>query len=370
MVSGSADGLEPTYAWFGSAAQQTQQLTLFRGRFVGEVDLQFTRPGARVSGVVTDASGAPVAAANVQAMATFTRTDVDGEFDLWLEPRQASILVSAPGYAEVSQELTMSGSVVDVTLEAEAVLRGRVVDEASGVPVANAAIMLHRGALDDPLTVSASDGSFEIRGLGGGSYQPLALTAGRYGMLPAPITLVSGSAAPPVTIATTRAHTITGRIQTRDGGACEDGQVVVSSGWQWRLFTVVAAPDGTLSFTLPTGSYVFTARCSGYGVDSGDEQLIDHAQSLEWMVARDLAIVGRLVDRAGAPLVHTKMWASPLGRWHDVDPVWTGPNGEFVIVGVGAASSYWLHANHPSFVPTEVSLSDEDLDLGSLRLAK
>jgi hypothetical protein len=98
--------------------------------------------------------------------------------------------------------------------------------------------------------------------------------------------------------------------------------------------------------------------------------LIDHAQSLEWTVDRGLAMIGRLVDPAGAPLVHTKMWASPLGRWHDVDPVWTGPNGEFSIVGVGAASSHSLHASHPSFVTTEVWLSDEDRDLGTLRLAK
>ncbi len=328
-------------------------------------DLHFAWPGARVSGVVTDKGGATVAGADVQSLATFTTTDTAGEFVLWLEPGQTAVRVQARGYADSYLNLKAPASDLEIQLAPEAILRGRVVDAESGVPVAGAALSFGWSARDEPVAISASDGRFEIRGLGSGDYQPMAVTNERYGVLPDAVTLISGSTSQLVEIPVSRAHAITGRIWTEDGAACENGRLTVHFLSAGGSFTVATAQDNTTSVAgLPTGSYAFEARCAGYRVEVSRPRWIDRSQDLQWIVSRGL------LDSSGAPVVHVLLFATSLGRNHPVDSVWTGPNGEFSLTGLYPAHRYMVEAIGVPLVPVEVALGDSSLDIETLRLPK
>ncbi|PRQ04000.1 hypothetical protein ENSA5_11830 [Enhygromyxa salina] len=370
-VSASARGVVPTYAWFGAPTRQTRRVVLARGQRVSGVDLYFDGPGVRVAGVVTDGAGVAVAGASVQSLASFTKTDAGGEFELWLDRGATELRVRARGYASATRAVSVPGPAVELALEPEAVLRGRVVLEQSGAPVADAAVSLTWGARDQPAAETGGDGRFEIRGLGSGRHQLFAITSEGFGASPEPITLAPGSITEPVVIRVSRAHTVTGRILTEDGAACADGRLTVRSLSHGQSLTVAAATNGTLSVRgLPTGRYGFTARCPGYRIEASLAHSIERSLDLEWSVTRGLAIVGRLVDAAGAPVAHARLSATSLGRQHELDAVWTGPGGEFAITGLYPARDYRVEAIGSPLVPVEVSVADEDVDVGTLRLAR
>lgn len=370
-ISASADGLAPAYSWFGPPNRQTRQVALSTGQLVRDANLHFTHAGARVSGVVTDNGGAEITGADVQSLATFTTTDATGGFVLWLEPGQAELQVRARGYAGSHLKLTAPGSDLEIQLVPEAILHGRVVDAESGAPVAGAALSLTGSVRDEPLAISASDGRFEIRGLASGNYQPQAVTNERYGVLSEVVTLLPGSTSQPVEIAVARAHTITGRIGTEDGAACEDGRLTVRFVSAGGSLTVMAAKDDALSLAgLPTGYYGFEARCAGYQVEVSQPRWIDRSQDLRWTVARGLAIRGRLLDSSGAPAVHVQLLTTSLERQHPIDSVWTGPNGEFSFTGLYPGRRYMVEAIGVSLVPVEVRLSDSSVDIEPLRLSE
>ncbi|MFN0056995.1 MAG: carboxypeptidase-like regulatory domain-containing protein [Planctomycetota bacterium] len=106
----------------------------------------------------------------------YARSAGDGSFALALPDEVSSVLVRASGYvaARVPLPLALEAELLEIELEPESIIRGRVVD-AAHVPVAGAALRLvardveHDSAF--AITCStATDGSFELRGVARGRH--------------------------------------------------------------------------------------------------------------------------------------------------------------------------------------------------------
>lgn len=95
-----------------------------------EIDVAL-KPGFAVTGVVRDASGAPVAGAFVGAMASDrteireTWTDAEGRFELRVLARARTLVAAKPGFARVS--MPIEGDSMEVVLAEGRRLEGRVI---------------------------------------------------------------------------------------------------------------------------------------------------------------------------------------------------------------------------------------------------
>lgn len=159
------------------------------------VRLVLLGPGGEVTGRVRGPAGEPVADAQVLvgseeqefrrvfvpgegelagtvAPARLVRTDTEGRFQaLGVPPGRVPLAVRAEGYAVSRSEIVLDASgpaAVEVMLEREARVRGRVLDE-HGAPVPNAWLGLRgRHGVLDPTCTSAADGAYVLAGLAPG----------------------------------------------------------------------------------------------------------------------------------------------------------------------------------------------------------
>lgn len=159
-----------------------------------EVLLRLTEACARVSGLVVDADGVPLAEVLVWIGSRPTRSDpdrllttgVDGLFDarLTCAPGLHVVNVTAPGHAVWREQFELvagDAHELDVILERSATLRGRVLD-AAGEPVEGAAIAYGQQPLEgylqmnhwvrqdvpSPEATSDAEGRFRLGGLPAG----------------------------------------------------------------------------------------------------------------------------------------------------------------------------------------------------------
>ncbi len=122
-----------------------------------------------LAGTITDRfSGTGVAGARVQVGTANTVTADDGSYRLSDLPAEANLVeISAEGYATLSQELGRTTQ-LDAVLRPDT-LQGRLVDETSGDPVINAAIIATTTLPGTDVAferiVNSRDGSFTLKGL-------------------------------------------------------------------------------------------------------------------------------------------------------------------------------------------------------------
>ena len=84
--------------------------------------------GVELSGVVSDASGGPIANARVTSYDASTDTAADGTFSLWVAPRSTGISARADGYAPVTRQEVVAPAYVELALTPEGVITGTVID--------------------------------------------------------------------------------------------------------------------------------------------------------------------------------------------------------------------------------------------------
>jgi len=161
-------------------------------------DLALTR-GYEVAGYVLDGAGRPIEKAAVAFYSTqgmrwwgsskaLTRTDVDGRFELRIEPhsRRYSVRVVPPRGVDITQtvQLPLTEDLI-LRLPGTNALTGRVVDADTQQPVAGAQVLLgvskpgNSGWTPDyskPILTDAV-GSFRVEGLGAGKVHSLSVRA-------------------------------------------------------------------------------------------------------------------------------------------------------------------------------------------------
>ncbi len=162
---------------------------------VHPVELVLDREGGAVVGSVADARGAPIENALVilgPEQPTRTEHRPDGSFRhgpplfrvhtdergafraTALEAGALDVLVLARGFAPYRTEAAVAPGLearIDVTLQPEARIVGRVVDAAGAAVVGAQVATLPIGALDGTLTYTDTRGEFVLRGLGSGEFR-------------------------------------------------------------------------------------------------------------------------------------------------------------------------------------------------------
>ncbi|PCR90931.1 carboxypeptidase regulatory-like domain-containing protein [Natrinema ejinorense] len=150
-----------------------------------------------LEGTVTDADGAPVANATVTVGDEQTTTADDGSYTLEIESGEYTLTVSAEGYEDATQNVTVeanSTATVDLTLEEDGgseptvgTVNGTITD-ADGEPIANATV-----AVGDEQTTTADDGSYTLE-IESGEYT-LTVSAEGYEDATANVTVEANSTA-------------------------------------------------------------------------------------------------------------------------------------------------------------------------------
>lgn len=299
-------------------AEAQQRIRIAPGQHRTGVDLRLRAGGALVRGTVVDVTGGPIEAAIVRPggsiTATFTRSDVDGRFELWVDGTSTPELVAeADGYAAASTALAWPG-VRDLlfTLTPEATIDGIVVDEGGvGVPdvavLAGATLMAeYQSTADLPTALTDEAGRFRLRALEPGRHHPLVQDDEWNGVATGPVVLGIGEVATGVTIHVRRARRLHGRVQREDGSACAGARVVVRDAVGEPIDSTRSDGDGELEFGgLPPEPVALAIDC--HGAPPVRVELDLRAASLleqTWIVTprAGVAVRGRLLDPQGGPL--------------------------------------------------------------------
>jgi hypothetical protein len=122
-----------------------------------------------LSGTITDRySGQPVPNATVKVGDTLsTQTGPDGKYRLEGVPSDATVEINADGYAMLTQPFEKTIT-LDAVLRPD-VLKGTLVDSATGAPIKNATVLATPNAESDAVAAerleNAADGSFQLDGV-------------------------------------------------------------------------------------------------------------------------------------------------------------------------------------------------------------
>lgn len=125
------------------------------------------RPNVLSGRVTNRFSGAPVAGVTVAVGDVSATTDADGRYRLAGVPEQASVTITADGYADLTQPVERS-TALDAVLRPD-VLKGTLVDAATKQPIVNATIIAGTSAASPDVAYAriddSTDGSFTLDGI-------------------------------------------------------------------------------------------------------------------------------------------------------------------------------------------------------------
>jgi RHS repeat-associated protein len=266
----------------------------YDGRGV-RVAVQVVAAFGTITGTVTDQNGQPLAAAAVRITGTAnaTATDGAGKFNLTAPAGLYTLTVSKFGFLSITTTpftLAAGGSFAAGTIRlqpAPGLITGRVVDAATGAPLAGATASL---AENGDSTVTDAAGAFSLSEPAG-TYTVTVAQAGYPAQTLAPFTLAVGATHALGTILLiANPATLTGHVVSSAGGAAIAGATVTAAsiagaaplaasraGRTGRAAAVAPGPtpassfaattDAAGNFTLqvPPGTYGVTVAANGFG---------------------------------------------------------------------------------------------------------
>jgi hypothetical protein len=121
-----------------------------------------------LSGAITDSyTSQPLAGATVAAGGVTAKTGADGRYRLDGVPASATVMISADGYAALSQPLEKT-TVVDAALRPD-VFKGTLLDAATGAPIKNATVIATAGPNGAEVAFvridNSANGQFRLEGI-------------------------------------------------------------------------------------------------------------------------------------------------------------------------------------------------------------
>ena len=306
-------------------------------------------------GHVNDASGGPIAAAQVCLVGSVafaptrpvacSTADASGAYALCLTPRQGMVGVSAPGYGAIYDRVEYRGRRVqrDYALSPEATVVGRVVRADTNAPVAGASVrvtsidsMFQRFAAPGS-AVSDGQGRFSIGGLAAGRAHVTAFAEGLASGEPIDVNVEAGKPTGELLLRL--------RAASRLGGVVTDGRdpivgATVSLGMGNLGSDAVTQADG--SFILdPVARGRTAVFVRDYEVKDPKTLTIDRASmtGVRVLVASLGSVAGR-VTMGGKPLAGARV---NCGR---TETVYSDADGSYVVRGL-TADKYHLFADSP-----------------------
>ncbi len=279
-----------------------------------ELTLSLRPGGHALRGVVRDAGGGSVEGAVVSATARTgaaysAHSDADGNYELSLPNERFVVVAWDADYHRDEHQVTVQGAgrIVDFELTPAASIRGRVLDRATGSPVAGAAVscmsmVRSAGGFamgDCPSIETDSLGRFAFGQLGVGSYQLFATADHRATIAPPELNLGIADDVADVTVYVDPAFNIRGRVVDAEAPArgVPDVEIQGALIGQWRTVQARSGPDGWFELQgIVDGSVMVTAHGGGIiptGFDHNERVAGADVRDVVIAVRRGVTIVGR-----------------------------------------------------------------------------
>ncbi len=317
-------------------AETPSDLVTLRDRAVDDIEIRVAAGGV-LTGVVTDANGAPMACAGIRLAGHGTvvswslhrdaTTGDDGQFRLTGLPRREIDVVAhdATGSSHIATVDLVSAPEANValTIDIAGAVTGVVVDSA-GDPVANADVMAapvftgnvgERAAWNvrgTPILVADKDGAFRFTGLPTGQYR---IKAARPGSSPDALWLHAGVPVEPgaanITVEVREEILVVGKVLYDDGTVPEVFTVSIGD----ETPTPFASKDGSFAVAGPSGNHNVVVSGPTFVKKFVPDVTIEATGVTDVgtiNVERGRSVSGRVLDESGNPVAGASVAAGLL----------------------------------------------------------
>ncbi|MFO0548788.1 MAG: carboxypeptidase-like regulatory domain-containing protein [Polyangiaceae bacterium] len=239
-------------------------------------------------------------------------TSSDGTFEVEA-PRTALVVgAKAEGFVPAETQLDAGAAQpVQLVMKRAAVLRGRVVMEGTGAPVAGAEVVADDDRFFEHVWTEA-DGTFQFDEVESGIYKPVAHARGLFGLAAHAIVVRAGVEGESATITMQPATALSGQIVVKETREPCPGGTVILLGFLSTGITRTAGAGGEVYFdALLPGNYDVDVECPGHPSShtrdaplflSGAELDMEFEVSDAFSKAYEPVLHAVLVDEAGAPI--------------------------------------------------------------------
>jgi hypothetical protein len=312
------------------------------GADISDQDAELEVGGVQVSGIVSDATGGPVAGAIVQAnftsdalppgrlLAQLAISDEQGAFVLSAGEGPLFLLARADGYAAANLPVYAPAQGVRLVLTPASQISGsvRALAAADKTPLVGIDVVARSGFQQQRATTD-SDGKFVMTGLRPGVYSLDASGDGWIGRNPGSVTVDISDKLENVVIHVIRAVRVSGTLSVGDR-PCVTGMVALTAALGESLPTLSAVADlsGHLEFNaVPAGKYDTQARCDDYGTESGPVLVVGAVDvtDLRWTIEQGVDVTVHAVGRDGRPVAHATIDLRPAPQLSASAAVSTSP---------------------------------------------
>lgn len=266
---------------------------------------------ARLTGVIVDATGAPVGEATVRSGPASTATDANGRFALGgLAAGSQAIAIAGDEILDATIDVTAPATDLRIAVARRIAIVGRVL--AGDQPVHGATVELAGDAIAGRRrATSGADGGFAFDPLPEGTYQVWAADGERAART-VRVARLGARGFAPVVLKLDDGETVTGRVVDRDTGAGIAAAVelrALDRGEVEAARYVRTSADGGFTIAgVPRGRWAADAWSPGW-ITAGSVELDAGRGDAEVELVAGGVIDGTVVDAAGAPIAGASVHA-------------------------------------------------------------